>query len=84
MASTFKSIIILLSIIRISIQYEYIPTIIDEFKLDNLHLIGSLNAINLPLMKPLFANGVFLHISSDIHQPLQKKSITDFRICLQD
>ena len=76
MASTFKSIIILLSIIQISIQYEYIPTIIDEFELDNLHLIGSLNEINLPLMKPLFANGVFLHISSDIHQPLQKKSNT--------
>ena len=76
MASTFKSITILLSIIQISIQYEYIPTIIDEFELDNLHLIGSLNEINLPLMKPLFANGVFLHISSDIHQPLQKKSNT--------
>ena len=76
MASTFKSIIILLSIIRISIQYEYIPTIIDEFELDNLHLIGSLNEINLPLMKPLFANGLFLHISSGIHQPLQKKSNT--------
>ena len=76
MASTFKSITILLSIIQISIQYEYIPTIIDEFELDNLHLIGSLNEINLPLMKPLFANGLFLHISSDIHQPLQKKSNT--------
>ena len=76
MDSTYKSIIILLSIIQVSMQYEYIATIIDEFELNNLHLIGSSNEIDLPLMKPLFAKGFFMHISSHIDQPLQMKSNT--------
>lgn len=75
MDSTFKLIIILLSFIQISMQYEYITTIIQEFQLNNLHLIGSSNELNLPLIKSLLANGLVLQISPHIHQFLEKKNI---------
>ena len=75
MDSTLKLIIILLSFIQISMQYEYITTIIQEFQLNNLHLIGSSNELNLPLIKSLLANGLVLQISPHIHQFLEKKNI---------
>ena len=75
MDSTFKLIIILLSFIQISMQYEYITTIIQEFQLNNLHLIGSSNELNLPLIKSLLANGLVLQMSPHIHQFLEKKNI---------
>ena len=56
-------------------QYEYITTIIQEFQLDNLHLIGSSNELNLPLIKSLLANGLVLQMSPHIHQFLEKKNI---------
>ena len=55
MDAKFKSIIFLWPIIQISMQFEYITTIIEEFQLNNPYLIGSSSDIKLPLIKSLFA-----------------------------
>ena len=75
MDAKFKSIIFLWPIIQISMQFEYITTIIEEFQLNNPYLIGSSSDIKLPLIKSLFANGHFLHAHSCVHKNLQNKGI---------
>ena len=57
MVSKFIIIILFASSIQISVQFKHIVTIIEEFELHNLHIIGSLNDVDLPLMKTLFKIG---------------------------
>ena len=72
MVPKYKSIIMILWIttIQISTQLEYMKTLIKQFQLTNLHLIGSSSEINLPFIKSLFVSGHLLNIQSDIYKNL--------------
>ena len=77
MVLKYKSIIMILWIttFQISMQLEYVATLIEQFKLTNLHLIGSSSEINLPFVKSLFVKGHLLNIQSDIYKNILDKNL---------
>ena len=77
MVLKYKSIIMILWIttFQISMQLEYVTTLIEQFKLTNLHLIGSSSEINLPFVKSLFVKGHLLNIQSDIYKNILDKNL---------
>ena len=69
-------LLILWSNFHTSLQFEYFLTIIEEFKLKNPYLIGSLTDISPKLMKRLFISGHFVTSHTHINEISLSKNIT--------
>ena len=72
----FLSILILWSNFHTSLQFEYVLTIIEEFKLKNPYLIGSLTDISRELLKLLYISGHFVTSHTHIDEMSLSKNIT--------